>query len=709
MLAFDARTSELKQMEDRGEPILTDVLVRLFGGPEAGEDGQNEITSFSCKNPVNGDQDVAVLLKTGAQDAVVQTTTEKFTAKFPEAAWASGDEVPDESKWQNGDSCFMCKTAFTYSFLGYGTPRHHCRACSRSVCAACSSHEVRLPHMGYNDPVRVCDECVKREVESNLSEMTPESILVRAEAFATDTAKYGPVIQDIHAGSLLHEKVLRWMTDEMIELSSVVREIKATVEHDEERVQRIKQQSKEHRDIDLGTSSISNTMASVMVVQYRSPKLIRLHEHLDELLARDGAVLSRMLPIHEAAADALQQSRKASDMLVDSNQALAAQTRGRSSDPAMDIAASGAEVNKVAEHISRDAMTDPASPANGHALSALANEQKRLRTTIRNALTKADALQMTVNEVMPVVLSSLRQLRSVRDDLQNHSKAVAGMLEAFSQWQQNRGMILNEAHGHEVEMQGNMQKKLNETVQKLTAENASLKAQLDSKGDEQPALPEGDIHALEDKIRQLEAQLAVQTEFATQRVGELQQALSVANEANKDLVTGTDAINAETAALREHLRILDADGHGMNQALQRAQGELADMNEVAIRYREALIEVGAKAGLTNLDGCNPQALCEAVLGSDAHSIRTHEPTPVVSLAGGGGGIAEDGGSIAGGGGGLAPPVTSVPEVDHQLSPVEQLRGMGFDASDARLAEILRDAGGDVALATTMLISAAHGM
>lgn len=39
------------------------------------------------------------------------------------------------------------------------TRRHHCRACGRIFCGACSTSSFALPHLGYMQPVRVCDAC----------------------------------------------------------------------------------------------------------------------------------------------------------------------------------------------------------------------------------------------------------------------------------------------------------------------------------------------------------------------------------------------------------------------------------------------------------------------------------------------------------------------------------------------------------------------
>ena len=37
--------------------------------------------------------------------------------------------------------------------------QHHCRKCGRAVCAACSDHTSTYPKMGFEKPVRMCQDC----------------------------------------------------------------------------------------------------------------------------------------------------------------------------------------------------------------------------------------------------------------------------------------------------------------------------------------------------------------------------------------------------------------------------------------------------------------------------------------------------------------------------------------------------------------------
>ncbi|QQP56809.1 Uncharacterized protein FKW44_001599 [Caligus rogercresseyi] len=36
---------------------------------------------------------------------------------------------------------------------------HHCRSCGGGVCDNCSQGRQRVPHKGWDHPVRICDKC----------------------------------------------------------------------------------------------------------------------------------------------------------------------------------------------------------------------------------------------------------------------------------------------------------------------------------------------------------------------------------------------------------------------------------------------------------------------------------------------------------------------------------------------------------------------
>ncbi|XP_033125854.1 zinc finger FYVE domain-containing protein 1-like [Anneissia japonica] len=62
--------------------------------------------------------------------------------------------VPDEDII----SCNCCKKEFTPKIR-----KHHCRACGQGVCSDCSKHTKPVPSRGWDQPVRVCNDCNEKE------------------------------------------------------------------------------------------------------------------------------------------------------------------------------------------------------------------------------------------------------------------------------------------------------------------------------------------------------------------------------------------------------------------------------------------------------------------------------------------------------------------------------------------------------------------
>ncbi|XP_011308118.1 zinc finger FYVE domain-containing protein 1-like [Fopius arisanus] len=53
-------------------------------------------------------------------------------------------------------NCCVCDNLFSDVL-----PLHHCRDCGRGVCQDCSQHRKPVPRRGWDNPVRVCDACIK--------------------------------------------------------------------------------------------------------------------------------------------------------------------------------------------------------------------------------------------------------------------------------------------------------------------------------------------------------------------------------------------------------------------------------------------------------------------------------------------------------------------------------------------------------------------
>lgn len=53
-------------------------------------------------------------------------------------------------------NCICCGNPF-----GTLIPLHHCRECGKGVCDDCSNTRKPVPLRGWDNPVRVCDNCLK--------------------------------------------------------------------------------------------------------------------------------------------------------------------------------------------------------------------------------------------------------------------------------------------------------------------------------------------------------------------------------------------------------------------------------------------------------------------------------------------------------------------------------------------------------------------
>lgn len=68
-------------------------------------------------------------------------------------------------QWSESDCCQRCKKPFfwnlkaMYELKTLGIRQHHCRNCGKAVCGDCSRQRTTIPAMGFEFPVRVCDEC----------------------------------------------------------------------------------------------------------------------------------------------------------------------------------------------------------------------------------------------------------------------------------------------------------------------------------------------------------------------------------------------------------------------------------------------------------------------------------------------------------------------------------------------------------------------
>ncbi|KAL0278626.1 UNVERIFIED_CONTAM: hypothetical protein PYX00_000394 [Menopon gallinae] len=75
----------------------------------------------------------------------------KFPAVKESDAMFSADTAP---QWVNADVCHRCRVGFSVVMR-----KHHCRACGNVFCHQCSSKQTRIPKLGFEKEVRVCEAC----------------------------------------------------------------------------------------------------------------------------------------------------------------------------------------------------------------------------------------------------------------------------------------------------------------------------------------------------------------------------------------------------------------------------------------------------------------------------------------------------------------------------------------------------------------------
>lgn len=80
-------------------------------------------------------------------------------------SWNMEAKRQETPQWSECDNCQRCNKPFFWNFRAMyetktiGLRQHHCRHCGKAICGDCSQRETTIPLLGFEYPVRICDEC----------------------------------------------------------------------------------------------------------------------------------------------------------------------------------------------------------------------------------------------------------------------------------------------------------------------------------------------------------------------------------------------------------------------------------------------------------------------------------------------------------------------------------------------------------------------
>jgi len=80
-------------------------------------------------------------------------------------SWNMEAKRQETPQWSESDNCQRCNAPFFWNFRAMyekktiGLRQHHCRNCGKAICGDCSQQKSTIPLIGFEYPVRVCDDC----------------------------------------------------------------------------------------------------------------------------------------------------------------------------------------------------------------------------------------------------------------------------------------------------------------------------------------------------------------------------------------------------------------------------------------------------------------------------------------------------------------------------------------------------------------------
>lgn len=81
--------------------------------------------------------------------------------------WDMDAKRKENPQWKESDTCEYCTKPFFWNikamweFKTVGVRQHHCRRCGAAVCGDCSKNRSKIPVLGHEFQVRICNECIK--------------------------------------------------------------------------------------------------------------------------------------------------------------------------------------------------------------------------------------------------------------------------------------------------------------------------------------------------------------------------------------------------------------------------------------------------------------------------------------------------------------------------------------------------------------------
>ncbi|XP_065178535.1 WD repeat and FYVE domain-containing protein 2-like [Sycon ciliatum] len=82
--------------------------------------------------------------------------------------WDMTADRKETPEWTESDTCQRCGSAFFWNFREMWATKqlavnrqHHCRRCGKAMCDPCTMKTSPIPPLGFEMPVRVCNDCFK--------------------------------------------------------------------------------------------------------------------------------------------------------------------------------------------------------------------------------------------------------------------------------------------------------------------------------------------------------------------------------------------------------------------------------------------------------------------------------------------------------------------------------------------------------------------